>query len=354
LNILDQPALWPAIDPQAMRTLMESFPVQFRNAAAAVPGLSLPRPARISNVIVAGLGGSAIGGDVVRSAVGASLRVPMVVCRDYCLPGFADSSSLIFACSYSGNTEETLSAYQQARRIGASIICITSGGKLRRLADSDGVPIVTIPGGMPPRCALGYSSIALLGCLTALSLVSDQGVPLSETASLLGELALRYGAGAGTKDNPAKRLAELLHGKVVVVYAATGLLEAAAARWRGQIEENAKNLAGHHVLPEMNHNEILGWEFPENRLDSFGVVLLRDRHDHPQVQRRFDLTRQIIGRRAGSMSEVWSEGESPMARLFSTIYLGDFVSLYLAFLNGVDPTRIDAIDFLKEELTRSS
>jgi glucose/mannose-6-phosphate isomerase len=353
LSILDQPALWPAMDPQSMRALIDSFPVQFRNAAAAVSGLPLPRPARVSNLVVAGLGGSAIGADVVRSIVGASLRVPLAVCRDYLLPAFADSSSLVFACSYSGNTEETLSAYQQARRLGASIICITSGGRLRQLAELDGVPVVAIPGGMPPRSALGYSSIALLGCLEALGLVPEQGAQLSETASLLEELAGRYGAGAVTASNPAKQLAELLHGKVVIIYAATGLLEAAAARWRGQMEENAKNLAGHHVLPEMNHNEILGWEFPEDRLDGLGVVFLRDRDDHPQVQRRFDLTVQIVGRRAGSLREVWSEGKSPMARLFSIIYLGDFVSLYLAFLNGVDPTRIDAIDYLKKELSRS-
>ncbi len=351
MSILDQPELWSAIDLQGMQSLIESFPGQFREAASAALSLSLPVLNRKGPIVVAGLGGSAIGGDLVRSAVGNALNVPLLVSRDYGLPGFVDSSTLVFACSYSGNTEETLSAYQEARRIGAHIVCVSSGGRLEQLAHADGVPVVKIPSGMPPRAALGHSCIALLGCLLALGLIPESAEPLAETAVLLDALAARYRGEKPTRDNAAKAIAELLYGKVAAIYAAAGLLEAAAVRWRGQIEENAKNLALHHILPEMNHNEISGWECPPGVLRSMSAVFLRDREDHPSVQRRFDLTLEIVHRRAGVVREIWSEGSSRLARLFSVIYLGDFVSLYLALLNGVDPSRIDAIDYLKRELS---
>ncbi len=352
MSILDQPELWSAIDPQGMRSLIESFPCQFRTATAAAVRLSLPVLNREGPIVVAGLGGSAIGGDVVRSAIGNALIVPLIVSRDYGLPGFVDSSTLVFACSYSGNTEETLSAYQQARRMGAPIVCVTSGGRLEQMAHRDRIPLVKIPGGMPPRAALGYSCIALLGCLLALGLVTAIAEPFAETATLLDSLAVRYGGEAPMEHNAAKAIAESLHGKVIAVYAAAGLLEAAATRWRGQIEENAKNLALHHILPEMNHNEILGWECPQESLSQMGAIFLRDQGDDAKIQRRFDLTVDIVRRRAGVVHEIWSEGSSRLSRLFSIIYLGDFVSLYLALLNGVDPTRIDAIEHLKRELSR--
>jgi glucose/mannose-6-phosphate isomerase len=349
-SILDQPERWSALDPRGMRALIESFPSQFGAAAKLALSLSLPPANAPRSLIVAGLGGSAIGGDIVRSILGDSLRLPFSVCRDYKLPSFGDRNTIVFACSYSGNTEETLSAYEQACRARATIVCIASGGRLVQRAKEDGHPVVLIPGGMPPRAALGYSSLALLGAMQALGLVPDMTAAIEEGKTILPALAERYRGEVPTDRNPAKAMALSLHGKVAAVYGGSGLLDSAAARWRGQIEENAKNLAFHHTVPEMNHNEILGWECPEQTLRQIGVVFLRDKGDHPQVQRRFDLSRQIVAKKAGAVHEIWSEGELPLARVFSVIYLGDFVSLYLAFLNGVDPTRIDAIDFLKREL----
>ncbi len=313
--------------------------------------LSLPPAGRPANLIVAGLGGSAIGGDVVRSILGGTLRLPLWVSRDYRLPDFAGTDSLVFACSYSGNTEETLSAYDEALNAGASVVCIASGGRLAERARADGRPVVLIPGGMPPRAALGHSALALLGALRALGLVDGLKPPLEEAAAVVSGMAQRYCGDVPADRNPAKKIAQSLHGKIVAIYGGCGLLDSAAARWRGQLEENAKNLALHHVLPEMNHNEILGWQFPPSLLREIGIVFLRDRGDHPQVQRRFELTKQIVAARSGAVHEVWSEGSSRLARIFSVIYLGDFVSLYLAYLNGVDPTSIDAIDYLKRELS---
>jgi len=333
-----------------MRGLIESFPSQFKAAANLAREIRLPRTGAPSSIIVAGLGGSAIGGDLIRSVLGDSLRLPFIVSRDYRLPPFTAPNSILIACSYSGDTEETLSAYDEALRLGCTIVCIASGGLLAKRARQDGKPVVMIPAGMPPRAALGYSSLALLGTMRGLELVPDMKEAIAESEALLADLAGRYRAEVPSDRNPAKAIAVSLWGKIAAIYGGSGLLDSAAARWRAQIEENAKNLATHHVLPEMNHNEILGWEQPAAALHQVGVVFLRDKGDHPKVQRRFDLSREIVSKGAGVVHEVWSEGESRLARAFSVTYLGDFVSLYLAFLNGVDPTRIDAIDLLKHEL----
>jgi glucose/mannose-6-phosphate isomerase len=352
LSILDESGVWPVLDPQGMYGLIESFPGQFRSAAKAADEIQLSLEGPFSSIVISGVGGSAIGGDIVRSMAGKSLKLPYAVCRDYSIPGYLSPSSLVIACSYSGNTEETMAFYQSARQAGSPIICIASGGRLAQLAATDGVDAVTVPGGLPPRAALGFSSLALLGCLVKIGVLPGFGADLEETADLLSTLALRYGSKADPKSNAAMNIALSLHGRIAAIYAASGLLEAAAARWRGQIEENAKNLAFHHLLPEMNHNEILGWECPEEALSGLGAIFLRDQEDHPQVQRRFDLTMGLVARRAGIVHEIWSEGNSRLARLFSVLYLSDFVSYYLGLLNGVDPVKIDAIDFLKRELGR--
>ena len=350
MSLLDRLERLEAMDPKSMRGLLQSFPAQVAGAAQVAKTLSLPVPPKIAHVVLGGMGGSAIGGDVIRAATSVILRVPLIVCRDYRLPGFVDSSTLMFASSYSGNTEETLSAYEQARAAGASIICLTSGGKLASLARSAGYPVIQLPAGLPPRAALGYSAVMLLGALRVLNLVPDMDVPLRETVDVLKRRVDLYVPESPESGNPAKKLARSLHRRLVAVYASSAVLEPAAVRWRGQIEENAKSLAFHHLMPEMNHNELVGWEFPVPVLERIAVVFLRDRGDHPQVQRRFDLTRNLVRRRTRTVRDVWSEGDSLLARIFSVICLGDFVSFYMACLNQVDPTPVPVIETLKEQL----
>ena len=350
MSNLDDPKRWAELDPQNMRSLLASFPKQIREAWHLVQGLELHADFPIASVIVSGLGGSAIGGDVIRTATAEALRVPLLVIRDYRLPQFVNSTTVVFACSYSGNTEETLSSYEQARQAGAFIICISSGGALAERARTEGFPLIQIPAGLPPRAALGYSAITLLGSLHALGLVSDVREPVEETAELLSSLVPRYVPAVPEPGNNAKAIARGLHGKIVAIYASSRRLEAAAVRWRGQMEENGKNLAFHHLLPEMNHNELVRWRYPDGALEKVGVVFLRDPEDHPQVQRRFDLTREMVAESAGATFEAWSEGKSLLARIFSLICLGDFVSLYLGHLNSVDPTPVAAIELLKQRL----
>ena len=350
MSDLDQPDRWAAVDPRSMRTLVEKFPEQAEYAAQTSRNLRLSVPEKIRSLVVTGLGGSAIGGDLVRSIAGQHLKYPFLVNRDYDLPGFVDDTCLVFACSYSGNTEETLSAYEQARQAKAAIICITSGGQLEALARRDSFPVLPLPGGLPPRAALAYSLFTLLGAMESLRFIPDQSSAIREALNLLKELAVKYGLANPESANPAKSLARSLSGKIVAVYGSNAILDAAAYRWRSQIAENSKNLAFHHVLPEMNHNELVGWLLPEAAVKNVGVVFLRDKGDHPQVQRRFDLTREIIAGKAGSMNEVWSQGESLLARVLSVILLGDFVSLYLAYLNNIDPSPVQVIDYLKQKL----
>ena len=350
MSILDQNDLLASLDPKAMKSLVEAFPEHVAATAQSMQNLTLPAAPKTSVLLVTGLGGSAISGDLVRSIAGNQMTVPMIINRDYDLPAFVNSAATIIACSYSGNTEETLSAYEQGRNAGASIVCITSGGRLEAMARRDGFPVLSLPGGLPPRSALGYSLITLLASLQSMRLISDILEDIQEAIHVLDSLKSRYGTEIPEDSNPAKTLARSLNGKIVAIYGSSSAMDAAAFRWRSQIAENAKNLAFHHVLPEMNHNELVGWQYPEEVLKKIGVILLRDKEDHPQVQRRFELTRDVINGRAGVVHEVWSEGESRLARVLSILYLGDFVSLYMAYLNNVDPTPVQVIDSFKNKL----
>jgi glucose/mannose-6-phosphate isomerase len=353
MSILDQADSYENLDPNSMRFLLESLPEQVREAAQSGRELSISVSDDIRILVITGLGGSAIGGDLIKSIAGPMLKVPLIVSRDYGLPKFVNPTSLVVACSYSGNTEETLSAYQEARRVGARILCMTSGGQLGAMAKEDKVPLLSLPAGLPPRAALGYALITLLIILHSIAFIPDMTESINEAISLLSKLRLQYGTLNPEAFNPAKSLARSLSGKVIAIYGSSGIMDAVAYRWRSQIAENAKNLAFHHALPEMNHNELVGWLYPEEVLRRIGVVFLRDKADHPQVQRRFDLSRELIETKAGVVHEVWSEGRSLLARVMSAIYIGDFVSLYLAYLNGADPTPVQVIDYFKSRLSTS-
>jgi glucose/mannose-6-phosphate isomerase len=353
MTILDQPGQWKSLDTRSMYSLIESFPEQIQAAAQSGRGMVFPDARNYRTLVIAGLGGSAIGGDLAQAVAAPHLSVPIVVNRDYGLPYFVDSQSVVIACSYSGNTEETLSAYRRAREVSAPVVCVTSGGQLASLGKADECPVLQLAAGLPPRAALGHSLVAILTALKGMKLIPDMDESIVEAISILIRLRRLYATSNPASDNFAKDMAISLAGKITAVYGSCGLMDAVAFRWRTQIEENAKNLALHQALPEMNHNELVGWVYPEEVLRRVGVVMLRDRGDHPQVQHRFELTKELIEKRAGAFHEVWSEGESRLARILSVIYLGDFVSLYLAYLNNTDPTPVKVIDYLKKKLSES-
>ena len=355
ISTLDNAKLRAQIDPNAMWSLINDFPDHIETAARNVehlflpPTIGMPTP---TSLVITGLGGSAISGDLVRAAMGNAVKIPLIVNRDYDLPSFVNPSTLVVACSYSGNTEETLSVYVQARAVGADVVCITSGGLLAESAKTDCRPVVSLPGGLPPRAALGYALATLLGVLRAKGIIPDVSGDIKESVALLKALREKYRPETTVVDNPAKMLAVELMDKIVVIYGSSAIMEAAAYRWRSQIAENAKNLSFHHALPEMNHNELVGWLHPESGLNKTSVVFLRDSEDHPQVGKRFDLTRKVIDGKARVVREIQSEGKSRLARILSMVYLGDFTSLYMAYLNQVDPTPVTVIESFKKALGR--
>ena len=338
-------------DTSAMRTLLVKFPDQILDAVrigkkSSVSSL-LSQP---KNVVVTGLGGSAIGGDLLRSYLSEELPIPFFVNRHYCLPAFVDDRSLVIVSSYSGNTEETIAAHKDAIRRKASVVCISSNGETEKLARKSGHPLITIPKGYPPRAAVGYSFFSPLLVLQKMKLIASKEKDVTETVALLRRKSKIY-ASLSTK-NPALSLAQELYGKLPIVYSSADRFDVVNLRWRGQFAENAKVLAFGHVLPEMNHNELVGWKVLRCHMSQMAVIFLRDRKEHDRLRVRMRVTKEIVGEFAGKVLEVESEGTSLLARMFSLIYLGDWVSYYLALLNGVDPTPVKVIDYLKRQLEK--
>ncbi|MBC7186301.1 MAG: bifunctional phosphoglucose/phosphomannose isomerase [Calditrichaeota bacterium] len=339
-----------ALDSAGMRDIIGAFHKQLAEGYRLGQSVAVPADySRVQVVVFLGMGGSAIGGDLLRCYLSDVIKVPILVNRDYRNPAFVGRDSLVIASSYSGNTEETLSAYHEAKERGAKLLCVTSGGELARRAQADGVPQVTIPKGYPPRTALAYLSMPPLAVLEGLGLVPPQKQAIQEATALLASLSAEYRE--PEKGNVALNVAGQLRGKLPVVYTANGF-EVVGMRWRGQLSENSKVLAYSSTLPEMNHNEIVGWGLLEPVQRMVQVVLLRDTEDHPRVQVRMAFIKEFIARHSNAPVELFAKGSSRLARMLSLIHLGDWVSYYLALYHGVDPTPVKNIDLLKEHLRK--
>lgn len=343
-----------AIDKLDMLSLLLDFPKQCEDARLIADTLSLKfDKGDFNKIVFLGIGGSAIGADLVRSYLCLELKVPILVLRGYTLPAYVDSSTLVFAVSYSGNTEETLSAFYDVGKRGAALIAISSGGALKEAALKDNLAFIQIPKGLPPRCALGFLSIIPLCVLAKMGLISNVGQHINQVIATLGELRNNsLNPNIGFKDNIAKALACQLLNRFAVIYSDSTHFDVCATRLRGQLAENSKALSSSHVLPEMNHNEIVGWSNPGRLFKNFLVILLRDKDTHPRVAKRMDITKDILKKQGVKVVEVWSRGEGLLSRIFSLIYIGDFVSYYLAILYGIDPTPVERITYLKDRLAR--
>lgn len=345
-------------DPSDMRAAVRAFPDHLAEGwrrGGATSGFGL-RTSAFNGVVVCGMGGSAIGGDLVRTLVEPSASVPFVVNRGYTLPGWVGERTLVVASSYSGGTEETLSAFGEARKRGARILAVTSGGTLAEQAEDDGIDTVEIPGGLQPRAALGYSLGVLLRLADAMGLARISDAEFETALDDARQRAERYDRDADSSReagaaNAARDLSAHFKGALPVVYTGVGLLEAVGMRWRTQIHENAKHPAVGNVFPELDHNEIMGFESgPEDVLRRMQVVVLRDRDDHAQVQKRFRATRDLVEGSVGGWHEVETDGESRLSRTLSLVQLGDWASFWLAMRKGVDPTPVETIQELKKTL----
>lgn len=327
-----------------MDTLIAKFSEQLREALQIGRDAEIEKsPNPIHHVYIAGLGGSGIGGGFAAEYVYKKCPVPIVVGKGYDIPGFIDKHTLAVVSSYSGNTEETLSSFEQLIETGAKIVCISSGGKMIEMAKSHGLDYILMPEDWPsPRACLGYSVVQQLFILYYNGLTDDGFIDEIRAAA---DLLDREEEDIQTR---ARQISGMLENKTPVIYIADWM-ESVAVRLRQQINENSKMLCWHHILPEMNHNELVGWR--DQRRD-LAVLLLRNRNDHPRVQMRMEINKEIITEYTDSWIEIYSKGSSFIQRSMYLVHLGDWISFYLSELRNMNPIEVKVIDFLKAELAR--
>ena len=294
-----------------------------------------------SNILICGLGGSGIGGTIVKDLISKDISIPIETSKGYDIPGFVNEKTLVVACSYSGNTEETLSALNKCLEKNAEVVIVCSGGKLQGLALEKDLNHIIIPGGNPPRAMFGYGFTQLFFVLNNYGIISDSFKADFEKSILL----------INTEQENIKKTAQDISKKLFnttpIIYVADGF-EGVAVRFRQQINENSKMLCWHHVVPEMNHNELLGWR---TNVENTSVIYLRNESDYYRNKTRIDINKSVIEKYTSNISEIWSLGNSSIERSLYLINVGDWISWYLSELNNVDAIEIDVINYLKEKLS---
>ncbi len=306
---------------------------------------------RVNKVVIFGVGGSAIGGDLLNSLAIAEAEIPIITHRGYNPPAFVDAQTLVIASSYSGMTEETLSPFRKTLGTDAKKLAITTGGRLKAMAEENNVPVFSFDYNAQPRAALAFSFLPILGILYKLGFVSDKSAEVAETVQVLQELSQKISEGVPTLHNPAKQLAGELHGKLLVVYGADIVAEV-AHRWKTQLNENSKTWTFYEVFPELNHNSIVGYQFPPELAGKIVVVLLQSPLLPHRIQLRYKVTCQLLEEAGVGYRIVEGEGNSPLSQMMSLVLYGDYVSYYLAMLNKIDPTPVQEIAYLKEQLAK--
>jgi glucose/mannose-6-phosphate isomerase len=350
----DHSARHYGIDTERMLDKALGLPDQMAEAWDLADGLSECMPAGAKTLVICGMGGSAIGGQLLRDLIVEDYKVSVHVERGYTLPTFAGDHTPVVCVSYSGNTEEVLGCFHDGLRRGSPMAVISSGGLLTEEAAKAGIPALRIPGGMPPRAALGYLFTPLLklaSCWGFCEMKEDEfRSVLRKTRKLIDKCSLE----ADLAGNTPLQLAKRLYGKIPLVYSGNGLLVGAAYRWKCQFNENSKCMAFVNNFPELGHNEIMGWDSPAKILDEIFLVMLTDVDDHPKVRQRMDVTYEILEPLAAGAIKLNSVGgpgfAGRLARLLSIVALGDLTSIYLAVESGKDPTPIDKIEKIKAML----
>lgn len=326
-----------------MKELVQNFPSQLQEAMIIGQNYRFLAAKRsFANVVLTGLGGSGIGGTIAQNFVFDKLKVPFWVNKDYHLPAFVNKDSLVIVSSYSGNTEETLNTLKLAIKAKATIVCVTSGGKVAEIAKSKKIDCVLLPSGMPPRACLGYSMLQVLYIFDHFGLIN---VPFEKEIKAAIKLLMTEQKSIQAK---ARSIAKKLVGTMPVIYSSADF-EGVAIRFRQQINENGKMLCWHHAIPEMNHNELVGWR---DKDDNKVVIILRNANDYERIQLRMDINKKIIKQYTKNIIEIESVGKSYWEKVFYLIHLTDWVSVYLAEYREQDATEVKVIDFLKGELAK--
>lgn len=344
---LDDVATLAAGDPGDMLGAVARMSDDLGRGYAGGRGTSdLPDPAGITAIALCGMGGSAVGGDVARALYLSRLGVPIEVVRSPSLPEWCATRTLVVSTSYSGGTAETLASFEEAARRGCRQVVITAGGQIAARSKELDVPVVRVEAGYQPRAALGLLSGSLLGVLESMGLIPPLSEEVEETALLLARLADEFGPAAA--GNRAKAVAGRIIGKTPVIWGADGIGAAAAMRFKCQLNENGKVPAWWSVMSELDHNEVAAWK--DGTGEGNHIFALRHEGEDASIAPRFGLTAAIARDAGGTTEEIWAEGESDLARLFSLIAFGDWVSVYVALARGVDPSPVLAIERLKREL----
>ncbi len=342
------------LDPTNMYQRVIEFPQQLQ------AGFNLPvngdlsgfSPSQFRNIIVAGMGGSAIGGDFVRSYLADKLTVPMFINRNYGLPLFVDSNSLVIASSYSGNTEESLSAFEEAMSRGCKIIVATTGGKLLAMAQANNCPYIVLPGGFEPRAALGFSFGPILKLLQLIGFVQNQDQIIADTVAALTSSAKKLAINVPTARNEAKKLAGKLKDKIAIVYAGADYYDVAAIRFKGQVCENGKHLSYANISPEFNHNELVGFDYPKALVKKLYVIWLTGPGDSKGVTNRVKVVDKILKSKRIATLVLKAKGPNRLSEIFSLVQFGDLMSYYLALINKTDPSPVHVINKLKSALEK--
>lgn len=362
-SLLDDREKIKSIDKSDLCGIQVRFPENCEDAIKRAEKLKIPHRLRISrkvsinyrkpeSILVTGMGGSAIGGDILRTWLSDYLPIPISVSRDYHLPAYANNRTLVFAVSYSGNTEETLSSFMEAVQRRCMVIGISSGGSLQKFCQELKIPFVKLPENMPPRTAIPYLFFPLVIAMEKLGALKGRREEIAESLTVLRKIREDIKPESPTPRNMAKQIALQIKGTAPVVYG-FGSFESVALRIKTQFNENSKVPAKCGVFPELNHNEIVGWGGPKELTKIFSIILIRDSDEPPEIKARIDLTKETaLKGKVGKILELYAKGRSKLAKMLSTMYIGDFASVYLAILYEVDPTTTEVITRMKEELER--
>jgi glucose/mannose-6-phosphate isomerase len=326
-----------------MNDYINDFSNHLREAIEIANNTTLsPYTKEIRNILICGLGGSGIGGTIVSDIISSKVNIPIAATKDYSIPNFVNEHTLVIANSYSGNTEETLYALEKCQARGAEIAVITSGGKLKTIAEENKYNKIIIPGNQPPRAMFGYAFTELFFMLNHYGIIDDSFKSDFDKAITLID------AEKADIQKQAMNLAKKMYKQTPVIYVAKGF-EGVAVRFRQQLNENSKMLGWHNVVPEMNHNELLGWR---TNVDDLAVVYFRNKCDYDRNQIRMDINKKVISKFTSNITEIWSKGDSLIENSLYHISVGDWTSWYLSEMNNVDAIEIDVIDFLKGELAK--
>jgi glucose/mannose-6-phosphate isomerase len=343
-----------SVDKSDFKRFLKGFHTQIKESSNIVNEANITIDAsRINNLLYIGMGGSAIAGDLIKDILFDNLKVPTNVVRGYLSPAYCGDNTLVLATSYSGNTEETLSAISESAKTNAQIVVVTSGGKLKEMAEKNGWGIIILPEGYQPRQALGYIFFTLYHTLGNAGLLSYYEKSLNYLVDVAKHWEKANDYPNSTSSVLPFDMANKINGKIPIIYSSAPLLRTVGVRWRNQFNENSKSMAFSNAFPELNHNEIVGWECNSNLSKDFIVIFLENEDPHPRIKKRIDITKKLINDKGVEVIDIYSAGKTPLEKVFSLIVLGDWVTYYLALTYKKDPIEINNINYLKEELAKN-